>query len=66
MDPVSLAMGLVGAQMGGVQMAMAAKMAKMNATSAGAITQVLDAAQQNMNRLANVAEHVGRNLDITA
>lgn len=51
--------------MGAVQMAMAAKMIKMNADAAGAITQVLDAAQQNINRLANVAAGVGQNLDIS-
>lgn len=65
MDPISLAAGLAGAQMGAVQMAMAAKMIKMNADASGAIAQVLDAAQQNMNRLANVAAGVGQNLDIS-
>jgi len=56
---------MAGAQMSGVQMALAAKMLKMNADSQGAIAQVLDAAAQNLNRLANVAAGVGQNLDIS-
>jgi len=51
--------------MSGVQMALAAKMLKMNADSQGAIAQVLDAAAQNLNRLANVAAGVGQNVDIS-
>ena len=59
MDPVSIAAALVGAQMGDVQMAVAAKMLRMNADNASAIVQVLDAAQKNLQSLANVAEGVG-------
>jgi hypothetical protein len=66
MDPVSIASALVGAQMGGVQMAIAAKMLRMNADAAGSIVQVLDAAQKNIASLANVAAGVGQNLNITA
>lgn len=66
MDPVSIASALVGAQMGGVQMAIAAKMLRMNADAAGSIVQVLDAAQKNIASLANVATGVGQNLNITA
>jgi hypothetical protein len=51
--------------MGAVQMAMAAKMIKMNADAAGSITRVVDAAQQNIDKLANVAVGVGQNLDIS-
>lgn len=65
MDPTSLVSALAGAQMSRVQMAMAAKMLKMNAGADAAIAQVLEAAQQNMNSLANVAEGVGRNLNIS-
>jgi hypothetical protein len=65
MDPISLAAGLVSAQMGAVQMAAAARLMKTNIASAGAVTQVIEAAQQNVNRLANVAAHIGRNLDIS-
>jgi hypothetical protein len=66
MDPVSIATALVGAQMSGVQMAVAAKMLRMNADAAGSIVQVLDAAQKNIASLANVAAGVGQNLNITA
>jgi hypothetical protein len=66
MDPVSLATALAGAQMSNAQMAMAAKMLRMNADNAASIVQVLDAAQKNIASLANVASGVGRNLNISA
>ena len=65
MDPTSLAAAMVGAQTSSAQMALAAKMIRMNADAAGAIAQVIDAAQQNMQSLANVAAGVGENLDIS-
>ncbi|HZP69689.1 MAG TPA: hypothetical protein VFB29_07065 [Pseudolabrys sp.] len=52
--------------MADVQMALAARMLRMNADNASAIVQVLDAAQKNLQSLANVAEGVGRNLNISA
>ena len=57
---------MAGAQMSSVQMAIAAKMLRMNADAASAIVQVLDAAQKNIANLANVAAGVGQNLNITA
>ena len=66
MDPVSIATALVGSQMADVQMAVAAKMLRMNADNASAIVQVLDAAQKNPQSRANVAEAVGRNFNISA
>jgi hypothetical protein len=66
MDPVSLATALSAAQMGGAQMALAAKMLRMNADAAASIVQVIDTAQQNIASLGNVAAGVGRNLNITA
>jgi len=66
MDPASLAAAFVGAQTGRVQMAVAAKMMKMNADHAASIAQLLEAATQNLNSLANVAAGVGQNLDISA
>jgi hypothetical protein len=66
MDPTSLAAAMVGAQMSRVQMAVAAKMRRMHADSAASIVQVIDAAQQNMSRLANLADGVGQNVDISA
>lgn len=66
MDPASIAAAMVGAQMSNVQMALAAKMLRMNADNASAIVQVLDAAQKDLASLANVADGVGRNLNISA
>ena len=65
MDPASIASALASAQMGNVQMAIAAKMLRMNADNAASIVQVLDAAQQNIASLANVATGVGQNLNIS-
>ncbi len=56
---------MVGAQMSQMQMAVAAEMLRMNAQNAGSIVQVLDAAQQNLNSLANVAAGFGQNVNIS-
>jgi len=61
----ALATAFVAAQMGQVQMAAAAKMLKMNAEAAKDIAQVLEAAQENMQTLANAAAGIGGNLDIS-
>ena len=66
MDPASIAAALVASQMSNVQMAVAAKMLRMGSDNASAIVQGLDAAQKNLQSLANVAEGVGRNLNISA
>ena len=66
MDPASIAAALVASQMSNVQMAVAAKMLRMGSDNASAIVQVLDAAQKKLQSLANVAEGVGRNLNISA
>jgi hypothetical protein len=47
-------------------MAIAAKMMRMSADSAASIVQLIDAAQKNMQSLANVAAGVGQNVNITA
>lgn len=47
-------------------MAIAAKMMRMNADSAASVVQLIDAAQKNMQSLANVAAGVGQNINITA
>jgi hypothetical protein len=62
MDVTAVASAMVGAQLGRVQLAMAAKMMKMNADSAASIIQVIEAAQQNLSQLAN---GLGQNIDIT-
>ena len=65
MDVSSLAAAMVGAQLGRVQMAAAAKMMKMNADNAASIIQVIEAAQKNLGQLANAAAGLGQNLDIS-
>jgi hypothetical protein len=65
MDPASLASSLVAARVGQVQIAMAAKMMKMNAESAQSVVTLLDAAQENLQQLTARADGMGSRLDIT-
>ena len=65
MDVAALAGAILGAQMGNSQMAIAAKMMKMNANHATEIVQMIQAGQENLGRLAATAPGVGQNLDIT-
>ena len=65
MDPASLASAFIGAQMSQAQTAMAADMMRMNADSAKSVAQLIDAAQKNMQSLANVATAVGQNVNIS-
>ena len=55
----------IGAQAGMTQLAVAGSMLKMNAENASSTVKLIDAAQQNLNSLANVAAGIGRNLDIS-
>jgi hypothetical protein len=66
MELASIAMALVGAQTGALQLAVAARLERMNADNAGSVVKLIDAAQQNANSLANVAAGLGANLDVTA
>ena len=66
MDMMSLVTALVGAQTGATQLAMAADMARMNQQDSSSVVKLIDAAQQNISSLANVAAGVGTNLDVTA
>ena len=65
MDPVAIATALISAQTGQLQLAVAAKLAKMNADQGASITQLLDAAKSNFDSLANVAAGIGSNLNIS-
>ena len=65
MEIGSIAAAFVAAQASQLQTAVAAKMLKMNADMASSAVQLLDAASQNLNRLANVAAGIGGNLDIS-
>lgn len=66
MDTAAIATAFVDAQMSQVQMAAAAKMMRMNAQAESSIIEVIDAAQQNIDRLANVAAGVGGQVDVSA
>jgi hypothetical protein len=56
----------MGAQTGMVQLAVAARLARMNANEGSSVVKLVDAAQQNFNPLANVAAGVGTNLNVSA
>ena len=66
MDATSLISALVGAQTGEFQLAVAGKMARMNADGAASAAKLIDAAQRNIDQLANVAAGLGTNLDVSA
>jgi hypothetical protein len=61
----ALASALVAASVAQAQLAVAAKMLRMNADAAQSVVKLIDAAQQNMDRLANVAAGIGENLDVS-
>jgi hypothetical protein len=63
MDVAALATAFAGSQTAQLQIAVAAKMMKMNAEAQGAVVQILEAAQENMKSL--VAAGMGGNLDIS-
>jgi hypothetical protein len=66
MDPSSLITALAGAQTGMMQLAVAARLAGMNADQGSSVAKLFDAAQQSFNPLADVAAGMGTNLDISA
>ena len=49
-----------------MQLAAAALLAQSNPDSGSSVAQLVDAAQQNFNPLANVATGLGTNLDVSA
>jgi hypothetical protein len=65
MDVAALASALAGAQLGQVQLALAARMLRMNADMEASAAKLVESGQQNLDRLANVAAGVGGNLDMT-
>ena len=65
MDSADLASAFVAARAGQMQQAVAAKMLRMNAESAQAVVQLLEAGQANIDKLANVAAGIGGNLDVS-
>jgi hypothetical protein len=65
MDVGTLASAFIGARTGQLQLALAAKMLRMNADAAKSVVDLIEAGQQNLDRLANAAAGVGGNLDIS-
>jgi hypothetical protein len=63
---LSLVTAMLGAQAGLTQLAVANSMLKMNADNGASAVKLIDAAQQNLNSLANVAPGIGTNLNISA
>ena len=65
MDVSALATAFISGQAAKLQLAAAARMMRMNAVAASSIVQVIEAAQDNMRTLGNVAAGIGGNLDIS-
>jgi hypothetical protein len=65
MDVGALASAMIAARVGELQLAVAAKLLRMDAQAADAAAKVIDAAEENVDRLANVAAGIGTNLDVT-
>jgi hypothetical protein len=65
MSSVSVAAAMSGASAASAQMALAAKMMRMNADAEASVAKLVDAAQQNLQQLAGVAAGLGQNLDIS-
>jgi hypothetical protein len=65
MDIASIAAALIAQRAGQMQLAAAAKMLRMNADSSQNVAKLLEAAEQNFDRLANLESGIGGNLDIT-
>jgi hypothetical protein len=62
----SLISAFLGAQTGMVQLAVAARLMRMNADQDASVVKLIDAAQQNFAPLANAASGIGTNLDVSA
>jgi len=61
----SLISAFLAAQVGQMQLAAAGYLAQNNPQSGSSVGQLVDAAQQNFNPLANVPAGLGTNLDMT-
>ena len=47
-------------------MVMAAKMLRMNPNASGLVAKIVESAKQNLKSLANLADGVGKNVNIVA
>jgi hypothetical protein len=61
----SLLTALIGSQTGMMQLAVAARLASMNTDNASSVTQLVGAAQQSFDSLANVAAGIGTNVNVS-
>ena len=64
MDPTALVSGFIGARLGEMQLAVTARMLKMDADNGAAVAKLVDAAQHSLDGLAAAASGLGANLDI--
>jgi predicted signal transduction protein with EAL and GGDEF domain len=64
MDIGALASAMIAARVGEVQLAVAARLLRMDAQAAGTAAKLIDAAEASADRLANVAAGIGANLDV--
>ena len=56
---------MIASQAAQAQLAVAAKILKMNAEQAQSVVALLDSAAANFSRLANVGAGIGTSLDVT-
>jgi hypothetical protein len=61
----SLASALISATAAQFQLAVAGKMLAMNLEAGRSAVKLIDAAQQNIDKLANVSAGIGTNVDMT-
>jgi hypothetical protein len=64
-DSASIAMSLMAAKTGEMQMAAAAKIMKMNTDQEKSVVDLLNSAQDNMSKMASLAAGIGTKLDIS-
>jgi VCBS repeat-containing protein len=64
-DPAALAAAFIAASVGQFQLAVAGKLLALSLDADRSAVQLIDAAQQNSDRLANVSAGIGTNLDVT-
>jgi hypothetical protein len=66
MDVGSLVSALLAAQVAQMQLAAAAKIAKMQADNNNPVVKLVDAADQNAKQLSAAAQGLGGNIDVSA
>jgi hypothetical protein len=64
-DPAALASAFIAASAGQFQVSVADRLLALNLNSDRSAVQLIDAAQQNIDRLANVSPGIGTNVDLT-